>query len=322
MNNVSHKTTNILFAVLFVVWLVYAWFTLTIAPSPESIARFGEAGIFWLQVAIAFSLLGIWGFALFAATRFNEYAHSIRESADGKAFSYIANGLFFLVGSMVLSTVISTTMNYFISLSPEMRAAYMKFFTIFRNYETLALSIVAYYLMYAGTKKLLDIAGSKITKKQFIASVLLPLVVLGGLYFVLLFQNEYRTVSDNPNINPTYYLSDPLIIATVAIPYVLIWFFGLASGLQALVFSRNVSGIIYKSALRNFTIGILLVIYLGIGLQLLGQVGTVFANTGIVGISVLIAVILGVILAGYGYIARGARALSKLESAVGGGALK
>jgi hypothetical protein len=53
-------------------------------------------------------------------------------------------------------------------------------------------------------------------------------------------------------------MSDPLILLTLALPYLIGWWLGIKAALNLNNYRTNVQGIIYKNALFRLVVGILI----------------------------------------------------------------
>lgn len=158
--------------------------------------------------------------------------------------------------------------------------------------------------------------GGKPEKKGAHVGLVIGFVVFALLYTWFVFQNRYRTVSDNPLIQPVYYLSDSLIATTIIVPYVVAWLLGSLAASNILSYSHHAPGSIYRLFLKRFAIGSVLVISLSAFLQVISQFSEFWATLGLGSILILIYVILLVLLVGYGLIASGARRLARIEEVV------
>lgn len=140
------------------------------------------------------------------------------------------------------------------------------------------------------------------------------MVGLTSAYVWAVFHNSHRTITENPLlVRPTYFLEDWLIVLTIVIPYLITWTVGGLAILNIRSFAMDVPGKIYRRSFNNITYGLLTIILLGIGLQLLTQAATVFADSSLKVILLLVYLIILIMAAGYLYLARGARQLTDIE---------
>ena len=151
-------------------------------------------------------------------------------------------------------------------------------------------------------------------QKRLETAVIAPFILFSVFYAILVLQSPYRTVSDNPLIVPTYFLSDALIVTTVILPYVITWLYGLLAVLNIWLFGQGVKGKLYRDALRPFIIGFTIVILLSVFLQVIKLFSGFFSTLGLGTLLVIVYVLVAVIAAGNLLIADGAKRLKEFEA--------
>jgi hypothetical protein len=152
-----------------------------------------------------------------------------------------------------------------------------------------------------------------VTRRRRLAGVFIGALAL--IYAWAIFHNQFRTFSSDPLIKPTYFLHDWLIVATVLLPYLIIWLWGTWAVIEAYAFARQVPGVIYQKAFLSVTRGLTVTVLFLIGLQFLSQSTTVFGHAGLKTVLALVYLLLLALATGYVFLARGARQLTSIEEA-------
>ncbi len=297
------------FAWLTVVWIGYVALTL-LAPAAEAVSRYGltlaQTNLLRLTIVVPYFL--IWSAALFGVVWFRRYSRLIKDAPEHKGFLTITLGLFMLLLVVVVPSVIATIFTYF----PHSHTAQI-FNIILRNYLTIVLYGTGFWYLYQASRSLIHSIGGVEWAGVYRPVVLAALAILTFIYVWLVFQNPFRSISTDPLIQPTYALPDWLIVLTVIVPYVLIWFFGGLAILNFWSYAKTVTGIIYRKSFLSLATGLTATISLLIGLQFLSQATQSLNHATIKIVLIIIYLILLAIAIGYLLIARGARKLVEIE---------
>jgi hypothetical protein len=295
-------------------WLISVALSLS-QTGAEVVARYSISGAYLLFLKIGFSvpMLLMWLMIAYAALSFNRYSEQIIDFQDGKGFKYIGQSLFILLFSGIFSNYVSQIGGIFKEIHGSSIET-TNTITIVQNYFVIFLALLAYIQIFRGARVLLSSINKNINWKKVSAYVLAPLGAVAIVYLWLIFNNQYRTSSDNSLIRATYALPDILILFTVAVPYLVSWFFGLTALFGIVQFSKNTSGVIYKASLNKFVAGISIVIILTIILQFITQFGDFWSTLGFGSLIAVVSVIFIIIIIGYYMVASGAYFLEKLEN--------
>jgi hypothetical protein len=292
-------------------WLVYAFLTFT-APITETSKKLGltQPVFDLLRITIALPLLLIWLAAVYGALHLKRYAQSIKEGLDGQSLHKISTGLFILAFSMILSSLLGNVRSINIYNSSVVSTI-----TIISNYLNAFAPLLAYFLIFSGSAKLLQNTNIKAVDLGHKIMALLPLALFAAVYIWLTFTNPNRQVPATNDSAAAYYLSDPLIVVTIMVPVILAWVLGVLSVVNIYSYMKNVPGLIYKQSLKYLAFGIVGVVSASILTQALSALG----SARLMGISLgwllgLVYVLLTVIALGYVLIAIGSKKLSKIES--------
>jgi hypothetical protein len=297
--------------------LILAYLAITFATDPDA-ARVAQYNInatqlrfILLTVSIPASL--IWLAAFYGLVNVSKYAEKIKGSPDGKGFQLIARGLIFLGIGLPLNSVISSLLNYGVSVGEISQNTA----TIITTHMAIVFPLVGFIFLLAGSHRLLSIIkkAKKIAAVPFEHAMGLGFVLafVSALYVLATFTNPAREIAVAPATKPTYGIPDWLTLITIVLPYIFIWGCGLYTALQLRAYQQTVGGKVYKKSLAKLNMGLVAVILTSILLQFLTAASSRFLGWHLGSILGLIYVLLAIIAIGYILIALGAKGLAKLE---------
>jgi hypothetical protein len=259
-----------------------------------------------LQLTIALPLIVVWFTALWGSLRFKRYAISIYESADGRALNTLANGLLTLVSGLVATSLLQSVNGHMIELG------HAKVWTIFSNYFAVVVALVAFMVILRGASQLAHLVKfDSIQRSRIIALVLLA--IMGAAYVWLLAMDPYRLTTPDPAKLTSYYLPDWLLLSTVVLPYLLVWYGGLMAVIYLRRYQTYSAGIIYHAALNRLAWGLSAVIMASVLIQLVVAIGPSLAHIGLGSTLILLYILIVVYAIGHVLVAIGARKLAKIE---------
>jgi hypothetical protein len=261
-----------------------------------------------LELTIVLPLIAVWFIALWGSLRFRAYALSIQESADGRALKTLATGLVVLVSGLVLTSLLQ-------SLNGRMAVwGHAKVWAIFSEYTAIVVALVALGLIVRGAWQLARLVQFRRLPLVQVVAVLV-LAVIGIAYVLLLVHDPYRTATPNPALHSSYYLPDWLLLLSVVVPYLVVWYCGLLAVGCLRLYQAYSSGIIYRHALSRLSSGLLAVITASILIQILGAVSPSLVHLGLKDLLLVVYLLVIVYAVGHVVVAIGARSLAKIEEA-------
>lgn len=257
-----------------------------------------------IQLSVIVPIITIWFLATYGITQFKRYADQIKGSPDGKALNGLAKGYIALVYFGLIAPSIFTAFSAYAN-----HAGHRIGFSILNRYIGVGLGIIAFTAVYAGSKAVIDFAGQK--QKQ---TWLVWFTVAGSfLYVYFLLHYPYRQSTPNPDYYSSFYLSDPLLMFSVAVPTIFSWVLGAMAVANIETYAAKVKGIIYRQALSRLVRGTQWIILVAVALQMLIGLGTIFSTASLGTLLLLIYAILALYAVGWLIIARGARRLRQIE---------
>jgi hypothetical protein len=306
---VGNKKVFVGFAALSIIYLLEV---LLIPPDAAALTKFrlSVAEIKLLGLTIALPVIIIWTIGAYVYTKFCAYVHGISKDKDGKAFTQIKYGLLSLFLWLPVSSIFSNLSTYLYRTHTSWTIPLV----IINNYVNLLVVLVGFAFVYRGSKDLTRLRETE-QSSFWKYAVLLPLIVLGGLFIFLSLNNEVRQYPSADVPVAAYYLPDWLLVATIIIPYLLVFYYGFFSVVELYIFRKKVRGIIYKDALDNFAKGLLCIVTSIIFIRYLAALTTVFNSAALKIILLVIYCLLAVLLLGYVLLAKSVKKLEAIEKA-------
>jgi hypothetical protein len=302
--------TKKILGVFILLSLIYLGLTFGLPPDEMSKQKYNlsTTDLRLLQLTLAVPIVAIWFVAYYGYARFRRYASLVKDSKEGKSWEEIVKGLLGLGLWLPVSSIVSviTTQIYRNdnSLMPTM--------VILTNYINLAILLAVFLFLYRGTNDLVKSLNKpvKIGIKNFMTAALL---VCGGLFVYLTLANPNKNLAVSASTPAAYYLPDWLLITTIIIPYLLIFYVGVRAVQNINMYGRVVKGSIYKNALRYLADGIGVVVLTILSIRYLASLSSVFTDKTLNAILLIIYLLIFLIAAGYVLIALGAKRLQRLE---------
>ena len=239
-------------AIFILLSIIYLTQTVLVAPDKAALAKYhlssGQAKLIGLTFALPY--LAIWFIALLSYLRLNTYADLIKKSKDGLGFSILASGVMWLAFCLPLSVVFTnfTTHTYMVHpdlISPMVRVA---------NYFNLLVIAPGFILIYQGSSKLVALAKTR--RRTPNTPLVLAYIAFAALYTFSVLHDPVRLLPNKNTIAASYYQTDWLIISTLVIPRLILWFLGLMAIENLYLFRMNIKGSLYKIAIHWFAVGI------------------------------------------------------------------
>lgn len=304
------RKPNKYYALLTILIALYVVAIFVIPPDPQVLAKYQltAAQLRLLSLTVYIPYIIIWVIAFYGFIRFKQYTQVIKESPDGRPLEKLANGHMLLAFSLPLSALSSALTNYIERRSPD----WMAEATILENYIALAVTLAGFILISRGAAELV----ATINKKPRIAHGQVWTVgfaALAAAYSYVILHSPVRQFSTGAGQEAVFYLPDSLIILTIILPYIYIWYLGMRSAAHIDLYKKHVRGHIYKPFLGSLAAGIAWVIAASILLQFFTALSDLVGVLALRSLLVLIYLLLIFISVGYIKIALGAKQLKKIE---------
>lgn len=309
-NKISKKYGPLFFIFIGTAAIVYLFFVLSapIATSSPALQAY-TTKIKFVRLVLSVGYIIFWFCGAYAITKLETYNNLIKGHTESDAFKKIYQGLVILTAGMVLWPVVSSSRATVLQNPDLVRGLTMLF-----NYTMILPTLMGFYLINKGSKKLLAVVDIKKTERF---SNLLPGLVLFlalPIYLWLIFTNPQRSVT-SAGVPSTFYLPDYLILLTIVLPAMASWVLGLLAVVKLRLFQTKAPGLVYKRSLPALYHGLAGVILGSLFLQGIVSLGT----NRLLGLSHVLLVLTvytfaGMLAIGYFLIARGTKSLTKIET--------
>ncbi len=298
----SRKNEKYIWAFVALTGLYFGLY-LGLPSDPEALQRYGitQTHARLLGLTIMVPLMAVFYFALYGFLRFREYADSIVKTKEGKGFSYLANSLMVLAFSLPVTSSITAVLNYIAISNPDV----LPMATIVKNYIALLFPFITFLLLARGTEELVSSLKTSQSIKHFNG---IGVIILSCFFTWLI---TTRPMGSGGEV--TYYLPNWLIISTLAVPYLYMWTRGIMAIFNLRLYMQNIKGTVYKHALGYLAKGIVGIVFLSIFIQLVTTLSARLNRLSLTPILFILYILVAMYAVGYGYVARGAKKLKKIE---------
>ncbi len=290
--------------------VVYALLTVLLPPNASSLIKYhissGQARLISLSFVLPY--IAIWFAAFYGYVQCKAYAALIENKKDGKAFKVIGDGLMYLALGLPVGAISGNVLNQIKSHQPSFAVAA----AIISNYIGLAVIFAAFFVIRRGTN-MLATTLKKPSKSYAQYLLLIAFVVFATAYTYTTFSNPARQFPTASSQQAAYYLPDALLLFTIVIPYLLVWFWGFQAAYEIHLYRKEVQGIVYKDSLGLLAKGIVSVVVAFTFIRFLASLTTLLDTLALRVILAILYVFLFVIGAGYLMIAVGAKRMKKIE---------
>lgn len=253
-----------------------------------------------ITFTVILPLLAIWFAAFYADAKIHNYSESIEDTKEGPAFRNIARGIRWMALGLALPAFVSLILNTVAGSTAGFNGAAI----VITNYLNLLFSLVAFSLIGDGARSLTDLTSSRPTHLG--TKIMMFFFIMLGVLYTYFMLHNWR-IHDNP-----YHLSKQLLVATVIIPGLYIWFSGFLASYEMTLFSKKVRGLLYQRAMKNLALGIVITILSSVVIQ---YVSTIYAygSHSLNSLLIMIYALLVTEALGYVLIASGAKKLKRIE---------
>lgn len=293
-------------------WLMFITPTSTTTLNQYNLTAF-QLHLLTLTLVIPIAL--IWALAFYGFSKFKDYAETIANRQDGKHLRTVAQGLGVLAVGLIVTTILSAALQNVALRNLD----WVPKITIINNHVNLVVAIVAYYLIFRGSKGLAGLVKVK-SLVPFKKLWFWLYVAAGVVYTYFALTDPIKNLAATTTSQGTFYLPNLLIIATLIIPYLVVWYIGLQGAALLAFYQQNTRGIIYKKAVSKLGLGVRIIIAVSIFLQLVTLLADRYneqlQSSSLSFVLLVIYLLLAIIAAGFVVIAQGAKKLKMIEEVV------
>lgn len=295
-----HTKTLLLFVVLAV---VYAFINLVLSPPRTTLDQYHMSSVSLraLNATVVLPVIAVWFLALYGYQRLYDYSQLLQDSKEGMYVKQLTIGVLILALWLPISSTASAVLNLVAQDHPGMLAPA----TITTNYLSLFLPLLALFYIQSAARKLNDLSNRRLAPRT-INLMALGLIVAGVAYGFLI-------ANAQDDLDSIYHLPMPLVLSTLAVPYIFSWFMGLLAVFYLHAYSKTVPGVIYRKSWNKLAFGLAWIILCLIALQ---YTTAVSAKLGDLPLGILLLLIYGLLLLmglGFALLAAGAKRLKMIE---------
>ncbi len=304
------KNFNKYYLIYALIAVLYCSLIIIIPPDASVLTRYSlsPSSAKLLSLSLALPILVIWWLGFFGFVKLKEYAHDIKTNKDGKSLEQIGNGLMIMAIGGPLISMINSYSNHLATQRPSLTSGAV----ITYNYLTLIMIFATFYLVHEGASKLSGILKKKeLSRTEILIKLIFAAFSILYIYFTL--QNPSRQFPGPGISRAAYYLSDSILVITIIIPYLFVWWYGIRATYLIQQYSKKVSGIIYRQSLSRLAAGLGLVVVTYMLLRFLTSFTTQLNSWSLKVLLLVVYLLLIFLGLGFGLIAKGAKQLKKLE---------
>jgi hypothetical protein len=290
----------------YVAFLVlFIGFTLLPAPDAITLAKYHISSLTLRLLGLTFVIPEaiIWYIAFYAYEKIRQYSQLVKVGREGVQIAKIARGLLILSVGLPVAAIFSSMLTLIASHHHEFTAASV----VIRNYTNVVFPLIAFVYISLGARGLSDLVKTR-PRPLIINGVILAVITLGVIFCCLIVQAHHE-------LRTTYHMSPQLVMLTLGIPYMYIWFLGLFASVELQQYSTKVAGIVYRRSWNVFIGGIVAIIFVSILLQYLTTLSTWLTSLSLGAVILLLYGLLSLLAAAYIVVALGAKKLTKIEEA-------
>ena len=301
---------NKLLVTFFIFSITYIGLTFGISPDAAAQAKYNldNTEIQILRLTLVLPIILIWALAFYGYAKFRDYALTVKDSKEGEGWLNLVRGLLGLALWLPLTSIIGSIGSYIYHKNPGLTETVI----ITMNYINLIIVLAAFVFLYKGARRLVGSVKTPAPATLAAESMVL-LAALSGLFAYLTLSSPNKTVPVDEVTPAAYYLPDWLLVTTIVIPYIIVFYLGFKVVQHIHSYRKKVQGSIYKEALRYLGAGIGVAVISLMSLRYLTSVTSVFNDSALRTVLLLLYLLIFLIAAGYILIALGAKRLQKLE---------
>jgi hypothetical protein len=206
-----------------------------------------------------------------------------------------------------LSAVLGGVVTYLTAHFPESTAWWVRI----SNYLNLVMLLPAFILVYRGGQQLYSLLN--VRRQPSLQAMNIAFIVFAALYVLLTLQDPARHAATTYTTLASYYQPDWLIITTLIIPQLIMWYLGFQAVYYIYLYAKHVKGTLYKASLTGVAAGIAGVVVATVVLRCFQSLSSQFGRLSLSLVVIVVYLLLIIISAGYILINRGAKSLQKIE---------
>ncbi len=265
--------------------------------------RITAAELHALDAVLAVPVILILAAAFYGYAKLKTYAELIKDSPDGRKISKLAWGLGAISYGLVFTAIMTGALNALAIHHSELKSIS----AIVGSYMSIAYLATGLILIGTGSRGLIDTVKNYRPSIKAIHGLVAFAIITSVVFSYIVFKNSNHTLWS------LYHLPKWLIMTTIIIPYLYLWFIGLLASFELSMYTRKLRGIIYKKSWSRVALGLGFIMILDITLQILSALTNGGNNLSLKGLFFILLLMYILLAVGFLLIARGAKGLRKIE---------
>jgi hypothetical protein len=297
------KFKSKIFYLYVVLVIVYAGLTLLLPAPIQTLHRYHLSilELRLLDITIIVPLALIWLAGFYGYAKLKTYSMGIRRARDGRHVDKIASGVLLLVLWLPLSSIVANLLHFIAYKHPSTTAATV----VIDNYFNLLVPLAGFIVIGIGVEGLARLARLHLIHRSL--NILAGILVVVGVFY------SYLVVSTDNRLLSLYHLPLAVVLLTLVVPYIYMWYMGLLAAYKLYLYRQKVAGVVYRKSWGLLAFGISAIIGIQIVLQCIVTLTTQLNRLSLGWLLIFIYILLILIAIGYVLIAQGAKNLQKIE---------
>ena len=293
---------------VFGAWLLYAALSLLSPVTGGAKYHMTSDDFQLLRLTIIIPTLIIWMLAVRGAIAFKNYASLITGGQEHKGVNLMADGLLWLVAYLIVSALLS-------ALDPFVTShAIANSFIVIRDHIPPLFGLVGFLLLYYGSNQLKSVAKFQTWTWTWDTMLIMALFAIFAIGFVLDFSSTAVMPATGAMVTSTSIVPLKVLLFTLVLPYLIAWFVGILAAINIYRYSQNVSGILYRRALRSLVWGIVTVVLFASAVQLTNFADRFLSSLSLGALLAIVYIFIIFYALGFVFIWMGAKQLKRLEA--------
>ena len=295
------------FIIFLIITLAYVSLAFLLPADPAALQKFHltQTQANWINLSFIVPLVAVWLSAFYGYITFHGYAESIKDSADGKILHRLSIGLMVLAFSLPTLALIGAIFNYLAIGHPD----YLKTLVVLRQIAVVGFPLAAFIIISNSTEMLAQQIKRKTSLLHKHGALALLIIVASSMFCGMI----VALMDDNAAPKNLYSFPIWAVIALLVIPYLYLWYRGLAAVYNLIFYRRNVKGHLYKQSFGYLASGLGTVIVLAILIQIATVMTPQLQRLHFTPLLFMVYGLIALYALGYGLIAVGAKKLTRIE---------
>jgi hypothetical protein len=253
-----------------------------------------------LSLTVFIPLALIWFAAFYGYAKLRIYSQKIIGTPEGPHIARLTTGIMILALGLPVTSLFSAATGLLIQHQPE----WTGFSVVVKNYINVFIPLTGFMFLSWGARGLAQRSRQHSSYRTF-ALFTLVFAVIGVTYC-------YLTLTA-PDLASSHHMPGWLVSLTLTLPYLYTWFLGLIAAYHIHIYSRTVTGVVYRNAWKTLAQGLGVILIIRIAIQYIAAATAATSDMRLARLLLIIYVFEALYAIGYIIVAVGAKRLQKIE---------